>query len=412
MIRRMHDEKVDPKPDVLVVGGGLAGLSAAIAAARVGASTLLLDDRKRHIERGEQPQDALDSRVGALMRAAASAGATVRLDTSVWGCFDGPILAATDRSHTFTLKPSRLVLATGSHDFPLSFPGSSLRGVILGSRTLQESVLSGDIGGQRCAVIGLPEEAELVAKAIMGANGIIVARAASDMRLRAEGADRVEALWIGEDRVPCDMIVLVGRQAESELVRMAGCRVTYFPSAGFIPVLDACRQSTIAGIYVAGDAANPCGAEVAIAEGRLAGIAAVASIGICSASHVDSARNALSSIAPGRLGTLSTDEDVVFQVGDGTVICPCEAVKAGTIRSAIQHGASSINDVKRRTRAGMGPCRGAGCMAPIAQLLHTDGDIAYDNIEPMMARPPARSISLGQLAALGQPRTARSASPD
>lgn len=408
----MHDEKADLQPDVLVVGGGLAGLSAATAAALAGASTLLFDDRTRHIGHDAQPQDALDSPLAELTQAVTAAGVTVRLDTSVWGCFDGLILAATDRSHTFTLKPSRLVLATGSHDFPLSFPGSTLPGVTFGSRILQESFLNDGIGGQRFAVIGLPEEAELVAKAIIGANGNVVARATIHERLRAEGTESVEALWIDEHRVPCDMIVLAGRQAETELARMAGCRVTYLPSLGFIPVLDACRQSTIAGIFVAGDAASPCSADVAIAEGRLAGIAAAASVGICSTSHVESARDQLSSIAPGRLGRLSSDEDVVVQIGDASAICSCEMVNAGTIRSAVQHGAASINDVKRRTRAGMGSCRGVNCLATIAHLLHADGSVAYDNIEPMTARPPARSISLGQLAALDQPRTARITSPD
>lgn len=411
MIQRMHDEEVDLQPDVVVVGGGLAGLSAATAAARTGASTLLLDDRERHIEPGEQPQDAFESPVGEHMRVAVSAGAVVRLDTSVWGCFAGLTLAATDRFHTFTLKPSRLILATGSHDFPLFFPGSSLPGVVLGSRILGESEFVDDMGGQRFAIIGLSDEAESVCKAILAANGNIVARATSDAHLRAEGRERVEALWIGEYRVPCDMIVLAGRQAESELARMAGCRVTYYPSVGFIPVLDACRQSTIAEIFVAGDAAKPCGAEVAIAEGHLAGIAAAASIGACSASHVDSARNALSSIAPGRLGTLSMNRALAFQIDDEMVICPCETVNAGTVRSAIQDGASSINDVKRRTRAGMGFCRGVGCLAPIAHLLHVDGNVAYDNIAPMTARPPASSISLGQLAALDHSKRAGSATP-
>lgn len=61
---------------------------------------------------------------------------------------------------------------------------------------------------------------------------------------------------------------------------MVGCRASYSPSGGgFIPILDAHRQGTVKGIFVAGDAAGPCAQEVAIAEGHLAGLAAT-SIGI------------------------------------------------------------------------------------------------------------------------------------
>lgn len=409
MIRRMHGGKANLQPDVLVVGGGFAGLAAAVATAQTGASTLLLDDQERRLNDGEPPQDTSVPLVEGI-RAAASAGAVLRLDTSVWGCFAGPIVAGTDLSHTFTLRPRRLILATGAHDAPLYFPGSSLPGVISGRRLRKELLLGADVREHRYAVIGPPEEVESVANAIMRASGEIVARATGRECLRAEGTAYVDALWIDGDRIPCDTIVLAGRQAASELARMVGCRVTYRPSGGgFIPELDSHRQATSAGIFVAGDAAGPCGAEVAIAEGRLAGIAAAASLGVASESDADSARDVLDSLAPDRSVPPAAHRNVVFRDDDAAIICPCEKVDFATIRAAIQHGARSINDVKRRTRAGMGPCQGVGCMAPIAHLLHVDGNVAYDAIEPMTSRPPARPISLGQLAALDQ--GARQGSP-
>jgi hypothetical protein len=70
------------------------------------------------------------------------------------------------------------------------------------------------------------------------------------------------------------------------------------------------------------------------------------------------------------------------------------------IRAAIAEGAQSINDVKRRTRAGMGVCQVIFCVRPIAELLAKHGGVPVDQIEPMTARPPVRPIPLELLAEL------------
>lgn len=90
---------------------------------------------------------------------------------------------------------------------------------------------------------------------------------------------------------------------------------------------------------------------------------------------------------------------VVAEVGDGAVICRCEAVLAGAVRQAISDGATTINDVKRSTRAGMGICQGIFCTRSVAALLHTSGGQPMEDIVPMTARPPARPVPLEALAA-------------
>ena len=83
-----------------------------------------------------------------------------------------------------------------------------------------------------------------------------------------------------------------------------------------------------------------------------------------------------------------------------TIVCRCEEIRAVSIREAIDEGALTINDVKRRTRAGMGLCQGVYCTATIATMIADEGGVSRHDVVPMTARPPVRVVPLGSLAAL------------
>jgi NAD(P)H-nitrite reductase large subunit len=80
-----------------------------------------------------------------------------------------------------------------------------------------------------------------------------------------------------------------------------------------------------------------------------------------------------------------------------TYLCRCECVTTDEVLGAIAEGNLSINDVKRRSRAGMGICQGIYCVDQIARLLVEHG-IEPDSIEAMTARPPTRLTPLGVAA--------------
>ncbi len=80
-----------------------------------------------------------------------------------------------------------------------------------------------------------------------------------------------------------------------------------------------------------------------------------------------------------------------------TVLCRCEMIRAAQVDEAIAEGNLTVNDVKRRTRAGMGICQGAFCTAAIARRLLANG-VAPEHIDPMTARPPTRLVSLAVAA--------------
>jgi bacterioferritin-associated ferredoxin len=79
-------------------------------------------------------------------------------------------------------------------------------------------------------------------------------------------------------------------------------------------------------------------------------------------------------------------------------VCRCEEIAEEAIHQAIAEGAQSVDDVKRRTRAGMGLCQGAFCLRPIAQLLERHAALPPERLAPMTARPPVRPIPLHLIA--------------
>lgn len=85
---------------------------------------------------------------------------------------------------------------------------------------------------------------------------------------------------------------------------------------------------------------------------------------------------------------------------DRTQICRCEEVGAAEIAAALQHGALTVDDVKRRTRAGMGACQGIFCIPAVAAMVAEGTGVPINELAPMTARPPVRPIPLEALAAL------------
>ena len=59
----------------------------------------------------------------------------------------------------------------------------------------------------------------------------------------------------------------------------------------------------------------------------------------------------------------------------GRIVCRCELVTEGEVVDAIQRGATTLDGVKFRTRAGMGRCQGGFCTWRVMQLLADRHDI-------------------------------------
>ncbi len=82
------------------------------------------------------------------------------------------------------------------------------------------------------------------------------------------------------------------------------------------------------------------------------------------------------------------------------VICRCEEVTRGAILTAINNGATTIEEIKRETRAGMGLCQSKTCFRAIQKILADITGQPISEITPYTSRPPVRPMSVQELASL------------
>ena len=81
-----------------------------------------------------------------------------------------------------------------------------------------------------------------------------------------------------------------------------------------------------------------------------------------------------------------------------TMVCRCEDINRERILACIADGYETLDEIKRVTRAGMGPCQGRTCRQLIAQELSRVYGVPMEEVLMTTFRPPVKPISLGALA--------------
>jgi len=84
-------------------------------------------------------------------------------------------------------------------------------------------------------------------------------------------------------------------------------------------------------------------------------------------------------------------------------LCRCEDVTIGELDRALDRGLTTIEEIKRYTGLGTGPCQGKECVGALARLLVERGLARPEALQPFTARPPAEPITFGLLAAARAP---------
>lgn len=290
-------------PEVLVVGGGPAGLAAAQAASEAGADVLLVDENRElggnlryrvqpvsPVE-GERPVRPAELR-DALVRVATAAGAELRQGVIVAGWYPGGKVLLVEGDSAQVVVPENLVVATGSTDLPFPFAGATLPGVF-SARAIQILLNQWRVlPGQRFAVVGPEGEAQEIAIDIALAGGEVVSQGiAPPHLLRASGINGVQEFAVGDERYAVDCVVIaVGRQPDAALATMAGAELGFAPQLGGLVPLVSQELQAAPSLFVAGDAAGVGSVAVAIAEGRLAGLAASLALGKAGVADIERAR--------------------------------------------------------------------------------------------------------------------------
>jgi sarcosine oxidase subunit alpha len=339
--------------DIAIIGGGPAGLSAAIAAAEQGHRILVIDRqtvlggqliKQTHRFFGSKAQHAgtRGFEIGRALAAqvSGSPNTEVWLDSTVIGYYqqDGVILV--ERPHGLaTVKAERVILATGASEKALAFPNNDLPGVY-GAGAVQTLMnVHGVLPGQRAVMIGAGNIGLIVGYQLIQAGVQVVAvieaaprvggywvhaaklaRAGvpihtSSTVVEALGQDcvrgvrvvKVDAAWRpvpgSEFELECDLVCLaVGLSPLVELAVLAGCEISYIPElGGYVPWHDHQMQTTVPGIFVAGDAGGVEEASSAMVGGELAGLAAANSLRPFAGhtERMNSAREALAALRAG-----------------------------------------------------------------------------------------------------------------
>ncbi|MER5621701.1 FAD/NAD(P)-binding oxidoreductase [Streptosporangium sp. NPDC002544] len=316
--------------DVVIVGGGPAGLSAAARLASAGLAVTILDEQP---ELGGQyyrrPAPAVarhwgDHRPegGRLIAQVRAAGAECRTGHLVWGVEDdGRTLLASDAAeHPVRLRARYLVLATGAFERVFPFPGWQLPGVTTPGFAQHLAASDHTTIGDRVVLAGsgpflLPVACSLIE---LGVSVVGIAEAGRPYRpslralgtlghparlrelatyaarlararvpiwqetvvLRADGRDRVSSVTLAAAARPARPVRTVevdalcvgyGFRPQTDLARMLGCQVRVDVASGdAVPVIDVAGRASRADVYVVGEAAGIGGVHAAKARGLAA----------------------------------------------------------------------------------------------------------------------------------------------
>ncbi len=324
--------------DLLIVGGGPAGLCAAVEAAPFGLDILVVDENDRF---GGQLVKQTHKFFGSKLQRAGTRGlvigedlvselkeqSNVRLwgESHVLGIYPDGTVTLEQSGVYRKFHPQATIVATGAAEKFLPFPGNDLPGVY-GAGAVQTLMnLHGVLPAKRLLMVGAGNIGLIVSYQLLQAGCEVaaiveglpkyggyqvhaskIARAGVPILTRhtileARGSERVEGAVIAkiddnwqpiagtEQEVECDAICLaIGLSPQNALLRMAGAEQLMLRElSGWVPKRNAVGMTTVERLYVAGDAGGIEEASSAMIGGRIAGLDAVRQLGLVKGTPYD-----------------------------------------------------------------------------------------------------------------------------
>lgn len=317
--------------DLVVIGGGPAGLCATLSAASSGANVLLIERSKKlggqlvkqtHMFFGSEKQHASTRGfdIANLLLAEIDKlkdKIEIMEDTTVLGLYEDGVLTAESKGKYIKIKPKSVIMATGASEKSSAFPNNDLPG-IYGAGAVQTLMnVYGVVPGKRALMVGAGNIGLIIAYQLLQAGVDVAAVIHHSPRIggyhvhaskikrmgvpillnhtikEAKGKDAVESVVIHEldrnkDPIPgsekeldVDTIcVSVGLSPLVELLMQAGCEMEYVKElSGLVPVIGENYETSVKGIFVAGDTAGVEEASMAMVEGYISGLHAANYLG-------------------------------------------------------------------------------------------------------------------------------------
>jgi NADPH-dependent 2,4-dienoyl-CoA reductase/sulfur reductase-like enzyme len=409
--------------DVLVVGGGPAGIAAAVCAAEGAARVAVVDENFAlggQIWRGEQNKNEHPAETSIWYSRLERAKVAILCGKRVFHQPEPGVLLAEGAEDVLELRYKNLVIATGARERFLPFPGWTLPNV-MGAGGLQALVKSGlPIRGKRVVVAGsgplllavasflrkqgaaIPLICEQTSWSKLARFGVALMSfpgklgqalqfrkalsgipfAANSWPLAAHGSHALESVTISHagrsEDIACDYLACGFHLVpNSELPVLLGCATR----EGYVQVNDY-LQTTVRGIYCAGEPTSIGGVDLALIEGQIAGHAAAGRNS--DAERLVGQRHKFRRFARMIHETFCLRSELKALPSSDTLICRCEDVCLSHLQ---EH--TSWRSAKLQTRCGMGPCQGRIC-GPATQYLF--------NWNPDSVRPPVFPARVENLA--------------
>jgi sarcosine oxidase subunit alpha len=416
-------EEISAAPDVLVVGGGIAGMTAAIAAAEAGADTLLVTS-------GTELGGALgwrgDAEIGALAATLRGLGVAVLTRTMAFGVYDHNLVCATEslapiyertlrvkgvlRERLWKIRARHIIAACGAFERPLLFTDNDRPGVMLAGAAEKYAYAYGVACGRRVVVAANSDSAYPVAASLQRAGIEIVAlierRPAADVGPAAAGVAAQGVRVITEASIAsvsgaravrgCTAIAVSGRRAretlECDLILSAG---------GYAPAVHLHSQA-------GGKLQWSDESAMFVPDGALPGLV---SVGACAgvftraaaASHAADVGRALARALPppaapvGGAGRSLASTFLPSLKGKQFVDLQND-VATGDIRLAALENYRSVEHMKRYTTTGMGTDQGKTSNVNALVLMGELTGRDPTRVGTTKFRPPFAPVTLGMLA--------------
>jgi NADPH-dependent 2,4-dienoyl-CoA reductase/sulfur reductase-like enzyme len=445
---------------IIVVGGGPAGMSAALSAADAHSRVILIDSAPRL---GGQywrhsSGDQLDLRGSTLVSAVSShPNIEVLSGARIWRADyrDGEsTLQVLIFGKSRELVTKKLILATGAYDRTLPFPGWDIPGVMTPGAAQALLKGSGTIAGKGIVIAGTGPFLLPVATGLAesGANVVglyeanrrslwykhigTLARNMSKVRLALfyqrqlkkhnlrllEGHAVIEAhknekgvltsvkvakvdkefrvQKKSEFIIECDVLAIAwGFTSDLSLAGNLGVQCRKSEDGSIYVEVDEFQATSAPGIFAAGEITGIGGAELAQAEGTIAGLSAV---GISrDRGALNRLRNRQQKLADAIRDAYPVGKYWTEWLTGPTVICRCEEVSLSDINSAIEElGATEPRSAKLLTRAGMGLCQGRICSRTFSEIveLETGCRLSDESSIKFAHRPIVTPITFEELA--------------
>ncbi|HXI77656.1 MAG TPA: 2Fe-2S iron-sulfur cluster-binding protein, partial [Steroidobacteraceae bacterium] len=410
-------EEIAAQAEVLVVGGGIAGLSAAVAAAEAGADTLLLGGSPAL---GGALTGLSDPGLDALIERARRSGARLMTRTLAFGIYDHNLVCARETLHPaaapaaggvlrerlWKIRARAVIAAAGAFERPMIFPDNDRPGVMLAGAAERYLQQFGVACGQRVVIAANSDSAYRVAASLRAAGIDVIAlvdrRPQADIGaeappartlvsagiVRVGGARTVRNCTVMStdsdgsrpERLECDLILSAGGHAPAvHLHSQAGGKLRWVEeSSMFVP------DGAAPGVWSAGACAGLFARDAAVNHAAELG----AALARGEAPPAAPVRGAGRSLAATQLAGLAGKQFVDLQ----------NDVAAGDVGLAAQENYRSVEHLKRYTTTGMGTDQGKTSNINALVLMGEFTGREPAAVGTTKFRPPFAPVTLGLLA--------------